>query len=186
MFIKRVLFYFLFLIISCDSQSYVRTYSLPNTVSNTNNKILKKEIQDTMPFIWVKPAQWTLGEGHALRLVSFIAPYSEGNGDISVTTFEGESGGVEANVNRWRRQVGLPALSKSKIESQAQVQSSPMGKYQFFQLLNNEKIDTAILASIFKLESRTLFIKLATSKKGVLELEEDFLSFCSSLDYASE
>lgn len=186
MFIKRSLFCFLFLIISCDSQSYVRTYSLPKPESNLDDKILNSKTQNLTPFSWVKPDSWTLGEGHPLRLVSFIAPYSNGNGDISITTFDGESGGLEANVNRWRNQIDLPALSRSEIESQAQIELSPLGEYQFFQLLNNKKVDSAILASIFKMESKTLFVKLAASKKGILELEADFLSFCSSLNYSSE
>jgi hypothetical protein len=93
----------------------------------------------------------------------------------------GIGGGLEANVNRWRGQIGLDPLTKIEIENEAENGVSELGTYQLFRLINLEKKESAFLTFIVPLKSSTLFIKLNASADGILELEEDFKIFCLSI-----
>ena len=93
----------------------------------------------------------------------------------------GDGGGLEANVNRWRGQIGLGPLTKFEIEAEAKNGVSELGNYQLFRLVNLEKKESAFLAAIYPLESSALFIKLTASADGILELEKNFKAFCSSI-----
>ena len=130
---------------------------------------------------WEKPETWIETSGHAMRLVSFNVPFSNGIGDLSMTTFEGSSGGVKANVNRWRQQIGLEPLNGSEIKQSSINKDGQLGKYEFFKLVNEKNPDLAILSSIFNLETSTLFVKLTIDSKGIEETEDDFITFCKSI-----
>ena len=45
---------------------------------------------------------------------------------------------------------------------------------------NPENDETAFLASIFKTETHTIFVKLSASTHGIAQLESQFLDFCKS------
>jgi hypothetical protein len=38
-----------------------------------------------------------------------------GTANVSVTAFPGDVGGMLANVNRWRREIGLPAIPETEL-----------------------------------------------------------------------
>ena len=53
-----------------------------------------------------------------MRKASFVVEGADGaKVDISVTSFQGESGGLLANINRWRGQLGLDAVDAEQLES---------------------------------------------------------------------
>ena len=93
----------------------------------------------------------------------------------------GEGGGLVANVNRWRGQIGLEPLEESEIRAQAQPGESEVGPYQIFQFINDSNSDAAMLAAILPMNNSTLYIKLTASKDGIMYLEKDFKTFCSSI-----
>ena len=98
-----------------------------------------------------------------------------------MTTFEGSSGGIEANVNRWRQQIGLEPLNGSEINQSSLSKDGQLGKYEIFKLVNEKNPDSAILSAIFNLETSTLFVKLAIDSNGIEETEDDFITFCKSI-----
>ncbi len=71
---------------------------------------------------WQVPAHWTVAEGSSMRRGSFSVP---GTGlDIAVTTFPGDVGGMLANVNRWRDQIGLTRIGEGDLaEANAPIQT---------------------------------------------------------------
>src|SRR5262249_37760880 len=40
----------------------------------------------------------------------------EGSGDVSISKFPGDVGGLAANVNRWRGQLGLAGLASTEVQ----------------------------------------------------------------------
>ena len=116
-----------------------------------------------------------------MRLVSFEIPYSGGVGELSIIQLGGEGGGLEANVNRWRGQIGLGPLSRFENEAEAENGVSEIGNYQFFRLITLATQESAFLAAIFPLASSALFIKLIATADGLLDLEKDFKAVCYSL-----
>ena len=175
---KHLLCLLLFLM-SCEKNKHVRTYRLPKV----DTKPIVEEVQPSVEFsvTWEKPESWIQVDGHSMRLASFNTPFSEGTGDVSVTTFGGSSGGITLNVNRWLGQIGLESMSDSGIDAISLKKSGFLGEFSYFKLLNDKDQTAAILASIFQLKDRTVFVKLSSSVTGVNEIENDFLKFCNSL-----
>ena len=179
----RYLLLLLFFLISCEKSKHVRTYRLPKI----DSKPIVKEVQPNAEFsvAWEKPESWIQVDGHSMRLASFNTPFSEGSGDVSVTTFGGSSGGITLNVNRWLGQIGLESMSESDVDAISVKKSGLLGEFSYFKLLNDKDQMAAILASIFQLKDRTVFVKLSSSVIGVNEIENDFLKFCNSLRQTS-
>ena len=178
---KLLLVCFLIIILSCDTGDHIRTYRLPkiNMIPDKENALIK--MSENLKLSWEKPESWIETSGHEMRLVSYNVPFSNGIGDLSVITFEGSSGGVEANVNRWRQQIGLELLNSSEIKESSMNMDGKLGKYEFFKLVNEKNPDSAILSAIFQLETSTLFVKLSIDSTGIEETENDFITFCKSI-----
>ena len=179
---NQITFILLFIVsLSCDSSNHTRTYHLPKRkVNNFTPSTVERETEVSR-FTWEKPDSWIPAEGSSMRLASFEIPYSTGSGDLSIMELSGDGGGLGANVNRWRGQIGLGPLTKFEIEAEAKNRVSELGNYQLFRLVNLEKKESAFLAAIYPLESSALFIKLTASADGILELEKAFKAFCSSM-----
>ena len=169
--------------LSCDSSNHIRTYHLPKNI--TKNEPQKNKIIESRSsgFTWEKPDSWIPSQGSSMRIASFDVPFSTGMGDLSVMELGGEGGGLVANVNRWRGQIGLEPLEENEIRAQAQPGESDVGPYQIFQLINDSNSDTAMLTAILPMNNSTLYIKLTASIDGIMDLEKDFKTFCSSIKY---
>jgi hypothetical protein len=61
---------------------------------------------------WTAPAGWQAKPLSTMRKGSFAVA---GEGDLSITAFPGATGGLEANLNRWRGQVGLAPLPAAEV-----------------------------------------------------------------------
>ena len=70
---------------------------------------------------WGKlPAGWSVGPENGMRKATWIVAGPEGSkAEIAVTVFPGNVGGLTANVNRWRGQIGLPPASGEDIAASA-------------------------------------------------------------------
>ena len=167
------------MLLSCDANRYIRTYRLPKNVIIKD--VNTDKISQVPRVVWEKPRDWKEVTGHSMRLASFSAPFSEGNGDVSITTFAGKSGGIGPNVNRWLGQIGLGSMSQPEIEALAIKKIGKIGGYSYFKLINDKDPSLAILASIFQLKERTVFVKLSSNLKGLKEIEPDFNQFCNSI-----
>lgn len=64
--------------------------------------------------MWVKPPDWRVDpQGSQFAMASFLAGPDDPQGvvKITLTRFGGDGGGVIANLNRWRGQLGLPPVT---------------------------------------------------------------------------
>ncbi|MCC5839318.1 MAG: hypothetical protein JJT96_04260 [Opitutales bacterium] len=67
------------------------------------------------------PGHWQEGVASAMRRGSFRVTGPEGEGDISITSFPGDVGGLLANINRWRGQLGLGPISEADLPAATEV-----------------------------------------------------------------
>ncbi len=65
------------------------------------------------PLTWTAPAAWTAKPAGAMRKGSYTVKGQEGEADFAITAFPGDVGGDLANLNRWRGQLSLPALTQA-------------------------------------------------------------------------
>jgi hypothetical protein len=64
---------------------------------------------------WTAPAHWTVKPAGAMRKGSFAVKGDGGEADLSITAFPGSTGGLLANLNRWRSQLGLAPLADADL-----------------------------------------------------------------------
>ena len=175
------------LLVACQSEDQIRTYRLPKKSKDSSLNVIQKKVapeplKKNEEFIlkWKKPEGWEQFDGHSMRMASFYVPYSSGKGELSITEFSGMSGGIQANINRWRGQISLPPETEQSILNSSIPFKSDLGNFLFFELAN-EKSNQSILASIFELSSRTVFVKLSTEQSALVEVKKDFITFSKSI-----
>ncbi|MBK8859146.1 MAG: hypothetical protein IPN11_16170 [Opitutaceae bacterium] len=66
---------------------------------------------------WTAPAAWIAKAPGAMRKGSYAIRNEAGEADLSITAFPGDTGGLLANLNRWRGQIGLAPLAPAELEA---------------------------------------------------------------------
>jgi hypothetical protein len=69
---------------------------------------------------WTAPASWTPKAGSSMRKGSFTVKRDGAEADFAITAFPGDTGGLHANLNRWRGQVGLPNAAPADLDASVQ------------------------------------------------------------------
>jgi hypothetical protein len=64
---------------------------------------------------WPAPSNWKQKAAGQMVLASYSVGEDGKVADVSVSSFPGDVGGLFANVNRWRGQMGLPAIQESEL-----------------------------------------------------------------------
>ena len=110
-------------------------------------------------------------------------PYQKQNiqENVSISIFSGDGGGIEQNVNRWRRQLNL---TPEKIENlNPKIINNPfLGDIYIFHEMNS--IDyKSIIGAIIPQKDQTIFIKINTSKSMSNERQYELELFCLSLSF---
>lgn len=171
---------------SCSNEPSVQKYKVtkPATTQNVSAMTVSSgDAVDTgLPFTWVLPAGWEEGKQSSMRLASYNVPLGDEIGDFSLVQLGGVAGGVMANINRWRGQIGLSDATPQEIAGSSHMHSTQQGgEYLHVTLINDENPDNAIIAGIFERPGFTLFAKLTASKGGVEEAQSSFEAFCNSV-----
>ena len=180
---KVSLFSIVILLVGCDNSRHIQYYRTPKKNFGVEAIQTKENIQikALKNLVWELPKNWIPSNGHSMRLASFDVPFSNGVGDLSIVSLSGISGGLLANVNRWRAQINLEPISENEILSVSEAGESKMGAFRIFKMVNNSSEERAILAAVLPTGEKTFFIKLTASRQGLYELELVFEKFCSSI-----
>ena len=166
---------------ACNEDNSIKTYSLPKQ-KEFPQSLQSKEENLEIPFSWNAPKHWTTGKPSSMRLASYNVPFNRGYADISITNFSGDGGGLLANVNRWRRQLNLEPQSLDQMNKSILIRSSALGDYKVIKIINDGNKESAFLCAILEIKQSTIFIKMNASIEGIDQLEEDFITFCSSFN----
>jgi hypothetical protein len=68
------------------------------------------------PFAWDKPEPWREAPASAMRVANFKFG-SEDSGECYFTVLPGGGGGLLLNLNRWRKQLGLPEVDQAGADA---------------------------------------------------------------------
>jgi hypothetical protein len=134
---------------------------------------------------WSVPQAWEELPPTPIRKGNFRIVDGDRSAEITVTAFPGDVGGLEANVNRWRRQIGLaPASGEAFAATIDEIKVD--GEEAFLvDLVNPSAPDAAgILGAVVpRGEARTWFVKM-TGTSSLLDEQRDALrSFLGSLSF---
>ncbi len=64
------------------------------------------------PMTWTVPHDWRYEPGKGFRYATFLIGPKEQAFELVVSSLEGQAGSTLANVNRWRRQIGLRPIGE--------------------------------------------------------------------------
>jgi hypothetical protein len=68
---------------------------------------------------WTTPPGWVEEKGNAQREATLRFGAQEPKLEVSVTRLQGDGGGMLANLNRWRGQLGLDSVGEAELPQQA-------------------------------------------------------------------
>ncbi len=139
----------------------------------------------------VVPMQWTLPEGWQvapepgrMRYATLLAPLDGETVEVVITNFGGDVGGLLANIDRWRGQIGLPPAEHAEAMKDLQ----PIGHQQaraFLVDMTGPEADgrpaQRSLIAMFLRPHSSWFIKLTAEAPVVEKLAGDFRKLVESV-----
>lgn len=137
---------------------------------------------------WELPEGWTQTETRAMRRANFAL--GESGLEVAVTSFPGDVGGLPANVNRWRRQLGLPPIGEGEMLPFL-TQTSINGKdVLFVDLLGPPQPEGAptqrMLTAVANHAGASWFFKLTGDAPTVEKHRAEFVEFVRSLRFPGD
>jgi len=139
--------------------------------------------------IWTVPSSWQSVPPSQFLLAEFSIPGVNGaKAEVNVAEMGGEGGGLLANVNRWRGQLGLNALSENELSPLAQSFDVPGGKatlIDFAGVDSKTGVPTRLVGAIVSQNDQTWFYKLMGSEPIVAQQKDAFMKFIRSANYAN-
>ena len=86
-------------------------------------------IHDSTAATWQIPPHWKEQSASKMVVKSFtVSDEKAGKATITITSFPGQVGGALANVNRWRAQIGLKAITEAELPSMTKTVDVAGGK----------------------------------------------------------
>jgi len=124
-----------------------------------------------------------------MRLASFKAEGSNGkSADISISSFPGDAGGLESNINRWRGQVHQAVLdeeSLAKTMERTTVDGVPVVLVDVQTPEGTQKPDR-IIGAVLRTADRTWFVKMTGSPATLQAQTENFKQFVNSFRFPNQ
>jgi len=130
---------------------------------------------------WQVPSGWKAAGPKPMRLASFDIPDAAGNGDVSISKLNGDGGGLLANVNRWRGQVGLAPLEASALEANSTALTTAGGDRGTWVELKGA--DKTILGAIVARDGVSWFFKMTAPVSVAAQNREAFEKFVRSVRF---
>jgi hypothetical protein len=134
-----------------------------------------------------RPAGWNEVAPGQMRAASFRVSGKDGKqADVSVIPLPGLAGSDLDNVNRWRGQVGLPAVSEAELAKLAQPveiagQSASLYEQAGSNAGSGDK--SRILAAITRRDGAVWFFKMTGDDALVAEQKPAFIEFLKSVTF---
>jgi hypothetical protein len=123
------------------------------------------------------PEGWTVGPANAMRKGSWTLTGPNGSkAEVAVTVFPGTVGGLTANVNRWRGQIGLPPASEADIQAAAKPGKVGADEAQRFVLVSPDGAKSTDAFLVPK-NGSTWFCKLSGDSAAVQAQADAFTKF---------
>jgi hypothetical protein len=115
-----------------------------------------------------------------MRYASFNAEKNGEKVDISVVTFPGEGGSDVDNVNRWRQQIGLPAVGVEALKSMI---TTTHGNDLHLETVDMTGATARVLAAWTREGGRAWFFKMTGPAALVEEEKPKFVAFLQSVRF---
>ena len=135
--------------------------------------------------IWTVPADWKEGPLAQFLVAKFIIGSDEATAAVNVSSLSGDGGGLAANVNRWRAQLGQPPLTEDDIAKLPTIDASGV-KATLVQINGTDarsRQPASLVGVVLPLNGQTWFYKLMGDKEVVSQQIPAFTQFVQSAKY---
>jgi len=133
---------------------------------------------------WSVPEAWDELPPTSIRKGNFKTGSAGRTAEITVTAFPGDVGGLEANVNRWRQQIGLDPLPLASLQQNLREIEVDGQTAQYVDLMDpNNAGGIGIRGAIIPRGSHTWFVKMVGDQALLVQQEQDLLFFLSSVNF---
>jgi hypothetical protein len=137
--------------------------------------------------IWTVPSGWQSLPPSQFLLAQFSIQDSGARAEVNVSELAGEGGGLLANLNRWRRQLGLPPVDQEEDFSKMVDSLAVSGGQAEMVDLNGTNSKTSLPARLVGVvlprSGQTWFYKLMGDPKLVAAQKDAFIKFIQSARY---
>jgi hypothetical protein len=132
--------------------------------------------------VWTAPAAWTAKPNGPMRKGSFSIKGDGGDADLSITAFPGSTGGLLANINRWRGQLGLAPLDEGELAANTvHLDAGDLHMVVVDFAANATGESNRILGAIVPHDTDTWFFKLMGPEALVESQKPAFLEFLHTI-----
>lgn len=130
---------------------------------------------------WVLPDGWRLlTESRPMRVATFFVEAPSGVVEVAVTRFDGQTGGLAANINRWRTQLGLEAIATD--EAEASVDRFEREGWSGYALRIRGGSAHTLAAGVYEQAAdRTWFVRATLAPGDADAIEAAFMAFARSI-----
>lgn len=137
---------------------------------------------------WISPEGWKEDPGKHMRMATFHPLDNPQSIDCSIIALGGPAGGLEANLNRWMGQLGLPASEDQLKQLLMSVQNvttkggfeAKVFDFTVLQLQGNPS-DKSMLAAMITVNQVTVFIKMTGTIEEIKKNRTAFLQLLQSI-----
>jgi hypothetical protein len=137
--------------------------------------------------VWMVPPDWQELPPSEFLVAKFsIAGAGDAKAQVNVSQLAGEGGGLLANANRWRGQLGLPQISETDLPALTTSIDSVNGKIQIvdFTGVDSKTGKSArLVGMVVPLAGQTWFYKLMGDVPIVAQQKDAFTKFVQSAKY---
>ena len=136
---------------------------------------------------WEVPSGWKEVPGGQFLVAKFaLTGAANAQAAVNVSMSSGDGGGLLANVNRWRGQLGLAPTTEADLAKEAQSLDLPGGKATLADITGQNASTgqaTRLLAAVVPQSGKTWFYKLMGDAQVVQAEKEAFLKFVQAVKY---
>ena len=129
---------------------------------------------------WSAPASWQAKAPGSVRKGSYAIVGNGGaTGDLGITAFPGDTGGLHANINRWRGQIGLQPAGPAEIEGNLERFQANGLSIDFVDLTGPQGV--RLLGAIVPFNNETWFFKLTGPEALIARERAAFRAFLDTI-----
>lgn len=134
-------------------------------------------------FAWTAPVQWTAKPPSPMRKGSFAIKGADGaEADFSITAFPGDTGGLLANLNRWRTQLSLPPLTEQQLDGAIEHVDANGLHFEVVDFVGTANgVPTRTIGAVLPQQGETWFFKMMGPDAVVAGEKQAFRAFLDTV-----
>lgn len=158
---------------ACD-QDEIRAYRVPKQAARA---VAPRDAAESR-VVWTVPQGWeSVASDQAMRLATFRP--GTGLPEVTLAAFPGDTGGLLANINRWRGQLGLEPINEPQLSQTTQT-TTIEGVVVTMVELTGSAGQQMLGAIVVPGDGKTWFVKTTGEPAAIASIKPAFVEFARS------